>query len=95
QRLVREQISRLTGALFLDGHTDFESQYKALMEAGVTFAQTFNLQPGIALSREQVAQLTSDLVWFETQSVTLADGKVESVLVPKVYALTRKGDVDG
>lgn len=95
QRLVREQINRLTGRQFLGNYTDFDSQYRGLMDAGVSFAQKFNLQPGISLSPAQVAQLTSDIVWLESQSVTLPNGKVEQVLVPKVYALARKGDIDG
>lgn len=95
QRLIREQINRLTGRQFLGDYTDFDSQYKALMDAGITFAQKFNLRLGITLSPEQVASLTSDIVWFETQTVRLPSGETVSVLVPKVYALARKGDIDG
>ncbi|MCU9997598.1 hemagglutinin repeat-containing protein [[Pasteurella] aerogenes] len=61
QRLVREQINRLTGRNFVGDYTDFDSQYRGLMDAGVTFAQKFNLRPGIALSPSQVAQLTTDI----------------------------------
>ncbi len=39
--------------------------------------------------------MTSDIVWFETQTVCLPSGETVSVLVPKVYALARKGDIDG
>ncbi|MGX2968435.1 two-partner secretion domain-containing protein, partial [Ursidibacter sp. B-7004-1] len=95
QRLVREQINRLTGRQFLGNYQDFDSQYKALMDAGVTFAQKFNLRPGIALSPTQVAQLTSDIVWFESQPITLPNGSVTQALVPKIYALARKGDIEG
>ena len=95
QRLVREQINRLTGRNFVGDYTDFDSQYRGLMDAGVTFAQKFNLRPGIALSSDQVAQLTADIVWLESEQVTLPNGKVENVLVPKVYALAKKGDITG
>ncbi|MDG4952736.1 hemagglutinin repeat-containing protein [Actinobacillus equuli] len=95
QRLVREQINKLTGRQFLGEFENFEAQYKALMDAGITFAQKFNLRPGISLSSNQVAQLTSDIVWLETESVTLPNGQVEQVLVPKVYAVARKGDISG
>ncbi|MDO9767593.1 hemagglutinin repeat-containing protein [Glaesserella parasuis] len=95
QRLVREQINRLTGRNFVGDYTDFDNQYRGLMDAGVTFAQKFNLRPGIALSSEQVAQLTADIVWLESESITLPNGKVENVLVPKVYALAKKGDITG
>lgn len=95
QRLVREQINRLTGRNFVGDYTDFDSQYRGLMDAGITFAQKFNLRPGIALSSDQVAQLTADIVWLESEQVTLPNGKVENVLVPKVYALAKKGDITG
>ncbi|MDP8185335.1 two-partner secretion domain-containing protein [Phocoenobacter skyensis] len=95
QKLVREQINRLTGRQYLGDHSNFENQYKALMDNGVTFAKKFNLTPGISLSEGQVAQLTSDIVWLESQTVTLPNGKVEKVLVPKVYAMVRKGDITG
>ncbi|WGE56340.1 hemagglutinin repeat-containing protein [Actinobacillus equuli] len=95
QRLVREQINKLTGRQFLGEFENFEAQYKALMDAGITFAQKFNLRPGISLSSSQVAQLTSDIVWLETESVTLPNSQVVQVLVPKVYAVARKGDISG
>uniref|UniRef100_UPI0009D72D3E two-partner secretion domain-containing protein n=1 Tax=Glaesserella parasuis TaxID=738 RepID=UPI0009D72D3E len=95
QRLIREQINRLTGRQFVGDYTDFDRQYRGLMDAGVTFAQKFNLRPGIALTPNQVTQLTTDIVWFENQSVRLPNGKVETVLVPKVYAIAKKGDITG
>ncbi|MDG6881149.1 Filamentous hemagglutinin [Phocoenobacter uteri] len=95
QKLVREQINRLTGRQFLGNHSDFEAQYKSLMHNGITFAKRFNLGLGIALSEAQVAQLTSDIVWLESKSITLPNGKVEQVLVPKVYAMAHKGDITG
>ncbi|MBS0343660.1 MAG: hypothetical protein JSS56_24405, partial [Proteobacteria bacterium] len=55
QRLVREQVAYLTGYRFLDGFASDEDQYQALMNAGSTFAQKYNLRPGVALSAEQMA----------------------------------------
>jgi len=49
--------------------------------------------PGIALTAEQMTQLTSDLVWLVEQEVTLADGTVQRVLVPQVYLVPREGDL--
>ena len=94
QRLINEQIARLTGYRRLDGYPNDEAQFKALMDAGISFARTQQLTPGIALSPEQVARLTSDIVWLESQTVTLADGSSQSVLVPKVYVLARPGDLN-
>ncbi|MGX3013974.1 heme utilization protein, partial [Ursidibacter sp. B-7004-1] len=95
QRLVREQINRLTGRQFVGNYTDFNSQYRGLMNAGITFAQKFNLRPGITLSANQVAQLTTDIVWLESEKIRLPNGQVENVLVPKVYAVVKKGDITG
>ncbi|OOF37662.1 hemagglutinin repeat-containing protein [Rodentibacter heidelbergensis] len=95
QRLVREQINLLTGRQYLGNYQDFESQYKGLMDAGITFAKSFHLTPGVKLSAEQVAALTSDIVWLEKEQVRLDDGSLTEVVVPKVYAVVKKGDVSG
>jgi len=71
-----------------------EDQLKALMDAGITFARSQQLVPGVALSAAQVAQLTSDIVWLENQTITLKDGSQQTVLVPKVYVVARKGDLN-
>ena len=94
QKLVNEQIHQLTGYRRLDGYRSDEEQFKALMDNGLTAAKTFGLTPGIALSSEQVARLTSDIVWMENQTVSLSDGSTQTVLAPKVYALARKGDLN-
>lgn len=93
QRLVREQVAQLTGRRFLEGYGDDEAQYQALMDNGATFAQTHNLRPGVALSAEQMAALTSDIVWLVEETVTLADGSTAQVLVPKVYVQVKEGDL--
>ncbi len=95
QRLVREQIAQLTGQRFLDGYTDDETQFAALMTAGARFAKAWQLRPGVALSAEQMAALTTDIVWLVSTPITLADGSVTQVLVPQVYAVVRDGDIDG
>ncbi len=66
QKLVREQIGQLTGRRFLDGYGSDEDQYRALLEAGATFAQTWNLRPGVALTAEQMAQLINGLLEVES-----------------------------
>ncbi|SCK34240.1 filamentous hemagglutinin [Variovorax sp. HW608] len=95
QRLIREQIAQLTGNRFLDGYSDDQSEYLALMDAGATFAKEYHLTPGIALTPEQMAQLTSDIVWMVSQTVTLPDGSTQQVLVPQVYVRVQPGDIDG
>ena len=93
QRLINEQVAQLTGLRFLGNYTSDDQQFRALMDAGVTFAQSFNLRPGIALTDAQIAQLTSDMVWLQQTSVTLPDGTKTVALVPQVYLLPRAGDL--
>lgn len=95
QRLIQEQIALLTGQRFVGSYVNNEDQYKGLMDAGVTFAQQWNLRPGIALTAEQMARLTSDIVWLVEQEVTLPDGSKAKVLVPQVYVRVQPGDIDG
>ncbi|UXH80693.1 hemagglutinin repeat-containing protein [Roseateles amylovorans] len=93
QRLVREQIGQLTGTTFLEGYADDEAMYRALLSNGASFAKAHELRPGIALTAEQMTQLTTDLVWLVEQTVTLADGTTQRVLVPQVYLVPRDGDL--
>ncbi|WP_343828854.1 hemagglutinin repeat-containing protein [Massilia aurea] len=84
QRLVREQLAELTGSAPNKGLSD-DTIYKNLLTSGVSAAHEFGLRPGVALSAEQVAHLTSDIVWLVSETVQLPDGRIETVLVPKVY----------
>ncbi|GJI97212.1 hypothetical protein RugamoR57_39300 [Duganella caerulea] len=84
QRLVRDQLIELTGRAPSGGQSD-DSRYKELLTSGISVAQQYGLRPGIALSADQFSHLTSDIVWMETETVSLPDGTVENVLVPKVY----------
>lgn len=84
QQLINEQIVSATGKQYLEGYTDNEAEYKALLEAGIAFGKAFKLAPGIALSKEQMEAITTDMVWLETKTVVV-DGKAHQVLYPKVY----------
>ena len=95
QKLIRDQVAQLTGRRFLTGYNSDDDQYKALMNAGVTFAGQYNLRPGIALTPEQLARLTSDIVWLVEETVTLPNGSKVQALVPKVYVAVKPGDVTG
>ncbi|HFX6175415.1 TPA: hemagglutinin repeat-containing protein [Acinetobacter baumannii] len=95
QRLVQDQVAKLTGYRFLEGYGSDEEQYKALMNNGLSFAKQYQLRPGIALTEAQIAQLTSDIVWLEEKTVKLADGTTTKALVPQVYVKSRVGDLKG
>ena len=85
QELVRQQIMELRGTRYLPGYTGDEEEYKALMESGAAFARKYDLKPGIALTKEQMAALTGDIVWLVREKAILPGGKTEDVLVPRVY----------
>ncbi|HWW07562.1 filamentous hemagglutinin N-terminal domain-containing protein [Collimonas sp.] len=93
QRLVREQIIQLRGQQGLGDYASDQARYRALLNNGVTFAKTWNLRPGVALSPAQMAQLTSDIVWLVQEDVTQADGKPGQMLLPQVYLRVRDGDL--
>ena len=80
QELIRKQLLEQTGRQYTGDYTNMEETYKALMNSAAIFAEEFKLTPGIALTAEQMAKLTEDIVWFETREI---DG--QSVLVPVVY----------
>ncbi len=84
QRLVREQIMQQTGQRFIGSYANDEEQYKALMLAGVDFAEQFNWSFGMTMTPEIMAELTYDIVWLEYVSVDTPDGPM-TVLTPKVY----------
>ncbi|CCF97823.1 putative adhesin/hemolysin [Ralstonia solanacearum K60] len=85
EKLVRDQITQLTGRVYLQGYGNNEDQYRALMGSGVNAAKQFGLVPGIALTAAQMDALTSDIVWLVNQTVTLPDGSKQQVLAPVVY----------
>ena len=80
QQLVIDQISKLTGKPYLSTYGSDMEQFKALMDAGSVAAKEMNLQVGVALTAEQIASLTSDIVWLVEEVVN-----GEKVLVPEVY----------
>ncbi|WP_110953624.1 two-partner secretion domain-containing protein [Anaerosinus massiliensis] len=89
QKLVTEQITELTGRRFLNDYSSALEQYKALMEDGAAFAKDYNLTVGVALTKEQMAALTSDIVWLVEEEIN-----GEKVLVPEVYlAALKPGDL--
>jgi filamentous hemagglutinin len=85
QQLIQRQIQEATGQRYLNGFSNNEAQYLALMQAGLQQAQVQRYALGIALSEAQIAQLKTDIVWLVQRRVTLADGREQEVLVPQVY----------
>ncbi|CUH97800.1 hypothetical protein P22_3946 [Propionispora sp. 2/2-37] len=94
QQLIRQQITDLTGQRRLDGYASDEEQYKALMDNAAVFAKEYQLTVGVALTAEQMALLTTDIVWLVDKEVTLPDGQVTHALIPQLYVRSLKdGDL--
>ncbi|MGK0666328.1 hemagglutinin repeat-containing protein [Serratia marcescens] len=83
QRLVREQVLKLTGKPSVKGW-DAMAQYQQLMNNGTKVARDFHLVPGVALTPEQIAALQQDIVWLVSETVQ-TEGGPQTVWVPKVY----------
>jgi adhesin HecA-like repeat protein len=80
-QLVQEQLYAMTGRKYIVAGTSSDYDLmKGLMDAGVLAQAQLGLAAGQALSEQQQAALTQDMVWSEWQEV---DG--QRVLVPKVY----------
>ena len=84
QGLINSQILSATGKPYLEGYTDNESEYKALLEAGISYGKKYKLTPGITLSEEQMKAITTDMVWLESKTIVV-NGQPQQVLYPKVY----------
>ncbi|WP_247664421.1 hemagglutinin repeat-containing protein [Ralstonia pseudosolanacearum] len=95
QQLIQQQIIRATGQRFIGDYTSNEDEYKALLAAGATAGKAFGLNVGTALTDAQMARLTTDIVWMVKQTVTLADGSQQEVLVPQVYLRAKDTDITG
>lgn len=80
QQFVLEQVLNLTGKKYLDGYGSDMEQFQALMEAGAVAAEEMGLEIGVALTAEQIASLTSDIVWLVEEEIN-----GQKVLVPEVY----------
>ncbi|CAN1596813.1 two-partner secretion domain-containing protein [Pseudomonas mediterranea] len=80
QRLIQQAVIARTGQRFLDGQTSDEGMFKYLMNNAIASKDALNLSLGVSLTGEQVAALTHDIVWMETQTVN-----GQQVLVPVLY----------
>ncbi|OQR33010.1 hypothetical protein BWR15_16290 [Pseudomonas sp. T] len=80
QRLIRDAVVARTGQRYLAGITSDQDLFRYLMDNAIAYKDKVHLQLGVALSAEQVAALTHDLVWLEEATVN-----GEKVLVPVLY----------
>ena len=79
-QIVRDRLMQLKG------RPAGETEYKALMDAAVKWAEeNKDVLIGMALTEDQKAALKEDIVWMVESSVLLPDGNIVKALVPEVY----------
>lgn len=86
QRLIRDAISARTGQRFIAGLNSDEAMFRYLMDNAIASKSALSLSVGVALSAEQVAALTHDIVWMEEREV-----RGQKVLVPVLYLAQASG----
>lgn len=92
---LRRQYALQTGRGELPGEGDPIERYKALLNSGAEIIQRLGLKPGVALTAEQMQQLTGDTVIPVNQTIRLADGSTQQVTTLQLYSKKRAGDIDG
>ncbi|WP_137917704.1 hemagglutinin repeat-containing protein [Hydrogenophaga sp. 2FB] len=81
QQLLRQQLLAEAGQLFVaDGMASENEQFKYLMDNAVAAQDDLQLRVGVALTKEQIANLQKDIVWMVEVEV---NGK--KALVPQLY----------
>ncbi len=80
-KLVRESVFTQSGKRYLASNiTSDAQQFTYLMDNALALQKDLQLTPGISLSKEQIANLTKDIVWMEEKVVN-----GQTVLAPVVY----------
>ncbi len=85
QTLINDQVTQLTGRRFIPPYANAQAEIKALMDSGIATAKDLKLVPGLSLTKEQIAALTTDILWMVEEKVALPNGDTTKVLVPRVY----------
>lgn len=81
QQLLRQQLLAEAGQIFVaDGMTSENDQFKYLMDNALAAQDDLQLRVGVALTKEQIANLQKDIVWMVEVEV---NGK--KALVPQLY----------
>jgi len=79
-RLINRAILEGTGRRYLGDYKSEKEQMKALYDNAVSEKEDLKLSMGIALSKDQIAKLKKDIIWYVEEEI-----EGQKVLVPKVY----------
>ncbi|MDR1660689.1 MAG: filamentous hemagglutinin N-terminal domain-containing protein, partial [Desulfovibrio sp.] len=86
-RLVQDQVMAATGQRFLSGYGTDADQMRGLMDNAVAQAAGLQLSLSVALSPEQVAALTHDIIWLVEEEYM-----GQKVLAPRLYLASATAD---
>ncbi|WP_339067460.1 hemagglutinin repeat-containing protein [Fusobacterium animalis] len=79
-RLINRAILEGTGRRYLGDYKSEKEQMQALYDNAVSEKEDLKLSMGIALSKDQIAKLKKDIIWYVEEEI-----EGQKVLVPKVY----------
>lgn len=79
-RYVSDATLNLTGSRYINGLGSDLEQMQYLMDSAASQQKNLGLQFGVALTAEQVAQLTGSILWWESATIN-----GQTVMVPKLY----------
>ncbi|WP_181477080.1 hypothetical protein, partial [Moraxella ovis] len=73
----------LTGRHINTDYHSNEEAFKQLMDNGITAAKQFGYTLGTALTPDQMANLTTDIVWLVKQPITVVTKTKMAISSPK------------
>ncbi|WP_456295099.1 hemagglutinin repeat-containing protein [Vibrio sp. AK197] len=80
-RTITQAIFEQTGQRYLEANIGSDlAQMQSLMDAAASAQTELDLQAGVALTPEQIANLENDIIWYERVTVN-----GQEVLAPKLY----------
>lgn len=79
-RYVSNAMLNLTGSRYINGMGSDLDQMRYLMDSAASQQTNLGLKFGVALTTEQVAQLTGSILWWESATIN-----GQTVMVPKLY----------
>jgi len=65
--------------------SDWQTNINKLIDNAYSQKTALDLIPGVKLTEAQINALNQDIVWYEEETVKLADGTNQKVLTPRVY----------
>ena len=68
-RVVNRAILESTGKRYLNGAANEKEQMQILLDNSIKAMEDFNLSIGTALTKEQINNLKSDIIWYVEEEV--------------------------